>query len=85
MKITKATIRKSTTDWMNAPYLSSTGSPFGLVPIVTASVEKFTPPVSTPTTGMMIASTSDETILPNAPPITTPTARSMTLPALRIP
>ena len=39
-----------------------------------------TPPVRTPTSGMMMPSTSDETILPNAAPMTTPTARSSTLP-----
>src|SRR5271154_3387405 len=32
--------------------------------------------------GIMISSTSDETIFPNAAPITTPTARSITLPRI---
>ena len=32
--------------------------------------------------GMMTSPTSDETILPNAAPITTPTARSRTLPRI---
>src|SRR6476659_917831 len=39
-----------------------------------------TPPVSMATTGMTMPSTSAVTILPKAPPITTPTARSTTLP-----
>ncbi len=37
--------------------------------------------VMAPMIGMMMSSTSDETILPNAPPMMTPTAKSMTLPA----
>ena len=39
-----------------------------------------TPGMMTLTVGMMILSTRLETILPNAPPIMTPTARSITLP-----
>src|SRR5437868_10765593 len=42
--------------------------------------EKSRPPVNRPTTGMMMSLTSESTILPNAPPMITPTARSTTLP-----
>jgi LemA protein len=42
--------------------------------------EKSSPPESAPITGMMMSSVSDATILPNAPPMMTPTARSITLP-----
>ena len=42
--------------------------------------EKLTPPISHPIGGMMISSTIDETILPNAPPMITPTAISTALP-----
>ena len=44
--------------------------------------EKSTLPISRPIGGMMIFSTSAVTILPNAAPMTTPTARSMTLPRM---
>lgn len=40
---------------------------------------KLTPPTNTPIGGMMTSATSEETILPKAAPITTPTARSITL------
>ena len=40
--------------------------------------EKFTLPMSHPIGGMMISSTIDVTILPNAVPMMTPTARSTT-------
>ena len=39
--------------------------------------EKSTPPVSMEMSGMMISLTSEVVILPNAPPMTTPTAISM--------
>jgi len=42
--------------------------------------ETLTPPSATPTSGMTMPSTSALTILPKAAPITTPTARSTTLP-----
>src|SRR3954469_5443980 len=38
------------------------------------------PPTSTPTTGMTMSATSEETIFPKAAPMITPTARSTTLP-----
>ena len=73
---------KSTIDWMKAPYFNSKGSPFAFCPIWTASLLKSLPAVRIPTTGMMTASTSEETILPKAAPITIPTARSITLPRI---
>ena len=45
-----------------------------------AHLEKSTPPMSRPIGGMMILSTNAVTILPKAAPITTATARSITLP-----
>ena len=82
MKITKAMIRKSKTDCRKAPYLSNTGAPFGSVPKVIARSLKFTPPINNPSGGMMTSPTSEETILPNAAPTMTPTARSITLPRI---
>src|SRR5260221_14205150 len=38
------------------------------------------PPIRAPTIGMIRSATSDATILPNAVPMMTPTARSTTLP-----
>src|SRR5216683_2555295 len=43
-------------------------------------LEKSRPPTMRPTTGMMRSLTSESTILQNAPPMITPTARSTTLP-----
>ncbi len=65
---------KSTIDWMNAPYF--TAAP----PTMYSRPLKSIPPVRTHTRGMMISPTTDETILPKAVPMTTPTARSMTFP-----
>src|SRR3954452_16936186 len=45
-----------------------------------ASALKSKPPISTPIAGMTMSPTSDDTILPNAVPMMTPTARSTTLP-----
>ena len=80
MKMAAAMIRKSKADCRNAPYLSSTGSPAGLVPRSTARSEKLTPPTTLPSSGITTSPTNDDTILPKAPPITTPTAMSTTLP-----
>ena len=44
--------------------------------------EKSMPPVSMEMSGMMISLTTEFVILPNAPPMTTPTAMSMTLPRM---
>src|SRR5262245_6179212 len=41
---------------------------------------KSSPPSTLPITGMMMSLTSESTIFPNAAPMITPTARSMTLP-----
>src|SRR6185437_13186954 len=46
------------------------------------SLEKSMPPVIQPIGGMMMSLTSDVTILPNAAPMTTATARSTTLPRM---
>jgi hypothetical protein len=43
---------------------------------------KFIPPVRKERIGMMISATIEVTILPNAPPITTHTARSTTFPLI---
>ena len=48
----------------------------------TASALKFTPPSSMPSGGISTSLTNEVTILPNAAPITTPTARSTTLPRI---
>src|SRR6266496_4756002 len=45
-------------------------------------LEKSRPPVTRPTTGMTRSLTSESTILPKAPPMITPTARSTTLPLI---
>ena len=43
-------------------------------------LEKSTLPTNLPTIGIMISFTSEVTIFPKAPPITTPIAKSTTLP-----
>src|SRR6185436_7769291 len=68
-KMTAATIRKSMPVWMNLPYLMVAP------PTCTASPAKLSPPSSDPTTGITMSSTSEATILPNATPMITPTAR----------
>src|SRR5258705_5656649 len=65
---------------MNIPYFSNTGLPAGSVPMCSARSLKLMLPINRPIGGMMTSATSELTILPNAAPITTPTARSMTLP-----
>src|SRR5882724_1773435 len=65
---------------MNTPYFNNTALPVGSVPMCSARSLKLTLPISCPMGGMMTSATSELTILPNAAPITTPTARSMTLP-----
>src|SRR5205807_8949897 len=47
---------------------------------MTNQFEKSRPPTSLPTMGMMTSLTNESTILPNAAPMITPTARSTTLP-----
>src|SRR3546814_1447090 len=70
-KIANAMMTKSKVAWTNFPYPSNTSglSPSAATSVI-ASFEKSTPPISTPITGMMMSATSDDTILPNAPPIT---------------
>src|SRR5690606_19892101 len=88
MKIAKATIRNWTTVLMNSPTpiaTAGTSSPAALTVAsrrVQAMSEKSTPPSSRPIGGMITLSTSEVTILPNAAPMTTPTARSTTLPRI---
>ena len=65
---------KSTTDWMNAPYFTTAP------PTVYSRPLKSIPPVMTHTRGMITSPTTDDTIFPNAVPITTHTARSITFP-----
>src|SRR6185312_257954 len=50
--------------------------------MISFSFEKSMPPIRMPIGGMMMSLTSEVTILPNAPPITTATARSTTLPRM---
>src|SRR5258706_8971404 len=78
--MTKAMIRKSMTDCKNEPYFSITSLPSEPTPIFAAQSETLTPPSSRPIGGMSTFSTRDATILPNAAPMITPTARSTTGP-----
>jgi hypothetical protein len=82
-KMTKAMMRKSTMAWMSLPIPSMTA---GLSPTAGLSThpncEKSTPPSTSPIGGMSTSPTSEETIFPNAAPMTTPTARSRTLPRI---
>ena len=59
--------------------LSVTAVNDGPVNTVPASIA-VTEDVASPITGISMSSTSDEMILPNAPPMITPTARSITFP-----
>lgn len=49
---------------------------------VTANCLKSIPPMSKPSGGMIISATNDDTILPNAAPMMTPTAKSTTFPRI---
>ena len=85
--MTIAMIRKSTVTWMKLPQLSVTA---GLITAPLASVTasfivhlrslKLRPPMSRPIGGITTSDTNDVTIFPNAPPMITPTAMSITLP-----
>src|SRR5690606_20057595 len=89
-KIQNAIIRKLMTVLTNWPY-AMTGTPFataaasdsGLLPsrAMNRSV-KLAPPRIRPIGGIMTSLTSEVTIPPKAEPMTTPTARSMTLPRM---
>src|ERR1700761_335801 len=87
-KIANAMIRNWIRVLMKAPYCTATSATLCAGLLLSAGrithfrSEKSMPPVIQPIGGMMIWSTSEVTILPNAPPITTPTARSMTLPRM---
>ena len=48
--------------------------------ISSRSCEKSVLPISAPIGGIRMSFTNDETILPNAPPMITPTAMSITFP-----
>src|SRR3989344_539831 len=54
--------------------------PSGMLPSRMNLLEKSTPPKIQPTSGMMRSAVSDPVIVAKAPPMMTPTARSMTLP-----
>src|SRR5258708_15795004 len=73
-------IRKSMTDCKTEPYFSMTSLPSEPAPIFAAQSETLTPPSSRPMGGMSTFSNKDATILPNAAPMMTPTARSSTGP-----
>ena len=55
-------------------------TPSGTFPSKTYMLEKSILPTTAPTSGMIRSSTIELTIFPNAPPMITPTARSITLP-----
>ena len=76
-KITSAIRRKLITAVIKLPYLIVSFSPD---PIRITQLEKLTPPVRRLITGMIISFTREFTIDWNAPPIITPTARSITFP-----
>lgn len=69
-------------DLKKLPYrIAMTGSPALAASLRTIPAsERLTPLVSRLMGGRMMSSTKDDTILPKAPPMTTPMARSMTLP-----
>lgn len=76
IKIEKAIRVKSIIDCKNVPHLITA------CPTENDFPEISMPPSIRPMTGIIIPSTRDETILPNAAPITTATARSITLPRM---
>ena len=76
-KMTKAMIRKSTVFWMKLPTFKVT-LPFQLG-IVRNMSEKSTPPMKIPMIGIKMSETRELIIFWKAPPIMTPTARSISL------
>ena len=70
-KITMAIRRKSMMVCTNAPHLITAA------PTINACSLKFTPPMTSPITGVIMSPTSEVTILPNAPPMITAIARFM--------
>src|SRR6266478_2797065 len=92
MKMQNATMRKSITVLINEPYAmtaapaalasaSDLNGPLLLSRLMNKSV-KLTLPMTLPIGGMMMSLTTEVTILPKAPPMITPTARSTTLPRI---
>src|SRR5688572_25817824 len=79
-KTQNATMTKSTMAWTKGPYLTRTGSPLTFRPTSAPRSLKFVLPIAMPKGGVRMSATSELTILPNAAPITTPTAMSNTLP-----
>ncbi len=77
--IANATMRKFTSTVRNDPYFKVTGSHI-IAGSESVSVEKSIFPNTQPIAGIIKSSTREVTILPNAAPITTQTARSTTLP-----
>src|SRR6185312_481577 len=75
-KIENAINVKSRTDCKNIPHFTTA------CPMVMDLFEILIPPNINPMSGMIMPSTSEETILLNAAPITTATAKSMTLPLI---
>ena len=59
---------------MKLPYITAD------LPYPKCKSVKSTPPNTIPSNGVMISFTKELTILPNAAPITTPTAKSTTFP-----
>ena len=74
IKIQTAIIKKSITLWIKAPY-----SIFVLRKVMD-KLEKSIPPKTNPNMGVKILFTKLVTIYENAPPIITPTAKSITFP-----
>ena len=68
-------IKKSIILWKNTPK-ETVASPTSQINDWVKSI----PPVKIPTSGIIILSTREETIFPKAVPMTTATAKSMTLP-----
>src|SRR5699024_1123197 len=73
MNTAKPIIKKSIIDCMNTPYVT---------PFHCQEDAKSVSPNNSPINGIMILPTNESTILPNAAPITTATARSNTFPRI---
>ncbi len=74
-KMISAMIRKLITAVMNLPYAM-------WAPLISSTKSLKSMPPKIPRIGEMMSSVSEVTIAPNAPPMITPTARSMTLPRM---
>jgi len=73
-KIIRPMIRKSIIAWMKEPY------PILALPAVIARQAKSSPPMIYPIKAIRASPTSEETILPNAVPMITATAKSVKFP-----